>query len=547
MVASEAGTNKHSSSPAVQITTNAGRGVGAFKMIQLASVIALIGIGGASAWATSVTKPLDFPKELVRLAAAPAGLTAWWRSQPWPSAAGSVRDQAKFEGQFKTNAEGRFNQRGYGFVPAFDELHVSAGLPHGAEGDELIAVPGALPWVKKVGGAVPWMKKVWSDNDGTPISIFRTCSLAFLVAFVSFPALSHFLSGSSELQAAVSAGLVPAIGTLYGTMQAFTISLLTERKRAIQVAVGQECAALSLLARHSIDLYRTYHVDNVTMTRALRPLWDHSTTLICKTRGEELLDLVEADPCYRALRVNTEIQNDALKRQSILRAQVTMERPYDMALERSRMLLAISEVRLNEFYALISKLSDLRAVRLSQESFPLPSVVFFFLGVLGGILAYSFALLTTPAIKFKALAYAAASASATSTSWLNPLFSLDYFMTHVLVMPRFLFALLVACLTLVGDFSRDMNRPFTGIYQVKRAVPTSMLLQVRKAILDALPESEHKSLMRGDKLSARIATIKKLKYPVVASLLGSDDVVFSNAKSESEQISKIIVNIPKPL
>ena len=387
----------------------------------------------------------------------------------------------------------------------------SAGPLHGGDGKNS---ENAL--LEKVWTAVPLMKKMWKDDEMTPITIFRTCTLTFIIAFVSFPALCVFMKGSSELQAAVASGLVPAIGTLYGTMQAFTISLLTERKRRIQEIVGQECAALSLLARHSIDLYRNYNVDNATMTRALRPLWDHSTTLICKTRGEELLDLVEADPCFRALRVNTEIQTEELEKHTVMRAQLTINNPYDMALERSRMLLALSEVRLNEFYALISKLSDLRAQRLSQESFPLPSVVFVFLGTLAGILAYSFALLATP-VKYKT--FAIATATAGSASWWH---------LPATTTPRALFALLVACLTLVSDFSRDMNRPFTGIYQIKRAVPTSMLLQVRRAILDALPVSEHKSLMRADKFSLRMFSIKKRKYPVVASLLGMDEIVVSN-------------------
>ena len=69
-------------------------------------------------------------------------------------------------------------------------------------------------------------------------------------------------------------GFAPAVATLYGTMQAFTISLLTERIRRIQEIVGQEVAALSMLTRHSIDLYTLgYEVDDATLVKALRPLW----------------------------------------------------------------------------------------------------------------------------------------------------------------------------------------------------------------------------------------------------------------------------------
>ena len=472
-------------------------------MPSLASLFMLLGAGRAIAFAPRTMQTRETSTKFIRQIVSSNSFSNKWRAEAWPW---STRDKARIDDYLKGSVEHRLNKRGYGFLPAFDELHLSDRLPHEVDCEK--SIDDAGPWVKKVENTFPWLTRAWFDKDSTPISIFRTCSFAFVLAFLLFPALSNILSASKDLQSAVSMGLVPAIGTLYGTMQAFTISLLTERKRAIQVAVGQECAALSLLTRHSIDFYRALQVDNATMTRALRPLWDHSTTLICKTRGEELLDLVESDPCYRTLRVNSEIQSEALNENSTYKSQ-----------------LVFSDVRLYEFNTLVSKLSDFRAVRLSQESFPLPSVVFFFLGVLGGILAYSFALLVTPAAAYKVLTHSSVAASVPFLSWLNPLFTLNYFITQVLVTPQFLFALLVACLTLVGDFSRDMNRPFTGIYQVKHAVPTSMLLQVRKTILSSLPESEHSSLMRGDKFAARIATIKRRKYPMVASLLGSDDTV----------------------
>ena len=180
--------------------------------------------------------------------------------------------------------------------------------------------------------------------ERTPFLVFEKALLGFVLAYAIFPSLARFLwrslppptaatvtvgaspSASQQARAAafsaaslwqirgaVASGFAPAVGTLYGTMQAFTISLLTERIRRIQETVGQEVAVLSLLTRHSIDLYKlAYRVDDATLTRALRPLWDHSTTLISKSRGDELLGLVEADPCYRVLRVNKELQAAAL-------------------------------------------------------------------------------------------------------------------------------------------------------------------------------------------------------------------------------------------
>ena len=88
---------------------------------------------------------------------------------------------------------------------------------------------------------------------------------------------------------------------------------------------------------------------------------------------------------------------------------------------------------------------------------------------------------------------------------------------------RALFALLVACIALVTDFSLDLNVPFGGIVKVKRSVPTAMLLQVRRAILDELPEKERESLVASDELSVRLSAFKRRKYPVAAMLLGKSN------------------------
>ena len=190
--------------------------------------------------------------------------------------------------------------RKYGFEPAFKELELG-----GKEEDE-----SSLSNNKKIIGSI-------FNAERSSFVLVKKAFLGFVVAYLVFPMLARFLWRSLpppiaatpayqtsrtafaaaslwQLRAAVSSGFAPAVGTLYGTMQAFTISLLTERIRRIQETVGQEVSTLSLLTRHSIDLYKlSYRVDDATLMRALRPLWDHSTTLISKTRGEELLGLVE--------------------------------------------------------------------------------------------------------------------------------------------------------------------------------------------------------------------------------------------------------------
>lgn len=183
----------------------------------------------------------------------------------------------------------------------------------------------------------------------------------------------------------------------------------------------------------------------------------------------------------------------------------------------------LAEPRQFEFNNLVSRLSDYRSQRLSQESFPLPPTHFFILGTLGSLVALSFALLSPPTSFITHSATAQRNILGGVLSFIIgngdvarqiPVFSST---------SRLIFALLVACISLVIDFSLDLNVPFGGIYQVRRSVPTAMLLQVRRAILEALPEKEQESLVASDDLSVRLSVFKQKKYPVAAMLLGSDN------------------------
>ena len=169
-------------------------------------------------------------------------------------------------------------------------------------------------------------------------------------------------------------------------------------------------------------------------------------------------------------------------------------------------LAAVGDTRQYEFNSLTTKLSDYRSQRLSQESFPLPPTHFFILGTLGALTALSFVLLSPP-ISFT-------TAASMGSGRKIPVFSST---------SRALFALLVASIALVTDFSLDLNVPFGGIVKVKRSVPTAMLLQVRRAILDELPEKERESLVASDELSVRLSAFKRRKYPVAAMLLGKSN------------------------
>jgi len=636
--------------------------------------------------------------------------------------------------------------RGYGFEPAFDELLAE----HIAEKKSAATTQSLRKQRKSMGGdgaeleverkqqsssyrgmnkkrknaAMNWLGRALASEDPGRVFVRRSL-LSAAIAFAIFPLLHRSLlhvgmaaqgyaatrsqhTAVAALQSAIASGFAPAVATLYGTMQAFTISLLTERIRRIQETVGQEAATLSMLTRHSIDMYTlAYRVDDVTLVKALRPLWDHSTCLIWKTRGEELLELVESDPCYRVLKVNSEVQRAALSvfnsdassasnvsppavaamsvaasaaaataaaASSVAEANLMAEGSgggvgigggsggsggsgeevrdaelneffaalegtetslgdgsgsgsdngdsdgdsdgdgdgdgdgvtdadlkvdavfprmdtngdgyiskeeladvirrnsesdptdgdldleseleYELEddefeyfereatslslyhsaqgnqgvaaainelmvseLQRTRKveeeqraaLRAVSDMRSYEWNSLVSKLSSLRSQRLSQEAFPLPPTHFFILGTLGALTALSFVLLAPGPLNTPR-------SSTQIWNWHQPS-TIALFVLGGISSSRGIFALLIACLTLINDFSRDLNSPFGGVYQVRRSVPTAMLLQVRKAIKDSLPDDLGESLMASDDLSVRFSKYKSRKYPVSAALL----------------------------
>ena len=153
-----------------------------------------------------------------------------------------------------------------------------------------------------------------------------------------------------------------------------------------------------------------------------------------------------------------------------------------------------------EFNSLTTKLSDYRSQRLSQESFPLPPTHFFILGTLGALTALSFVLLSPP-ISFT-------TAASMGSGRKIPVFSST---------SRALFALLVACIALVTDFSLDLNVPFGGI--VKGGGPSNGNAAASpKGILDELPEKENARLP-ATQASVRLSAFKRRKYPVAAMLL----------------------------
>ena len=115
--------------------------------------------------------------------------------------------------------------------------------------------------------------------------------------------------------------------------------------------------------------------------------------------------------------------------------------------------------------------AESRSQRLSQESFPLPPTHFFILGSLGALVALSYVLLAPPTMPFGNTPLWAAKRGGDFFFLKHPAMFVLYLLGGI-SSSRGIFALLVACLTLINDFSRDLNSPFGGIYQVTEGILT---------------------------------------------------------------------------
>ena len=161
--------------------------------------------------------------------------------------------------------------REYGYTPAFEELLKGPR----AGGTTRPEKSGGENRGQRRPEVTQWLGHVLAAEAPPSYLFVRRCLVCGLLAWLAFPSLHNLVHTESAavtvLHSAVAAGFAPAVATLYGTISAFTISLLTERIRRIQERVGQEASALAMLTRHTIDLYTTAWVRDARAESHVRP------------------------------------------------------------------------------------------------------------------------------------------------------------------------------------------------------------------------------------------------------------------------------------
>merc|ERR1719247_235205 len=143
--------------------------------------------------------------------------------------------------------------------------------------------------------------------------------------------------------------------------------------------------------------------------------------------------------------------------------------------------------RIDRGLTLVDRVTQTRAARLSAEALSLPATHFSVLGSLGALLVIAYALT------------GAASDSQTSFP----------------VETSILFGCLCGTYVLAFNFSDDLNRPFDGVYQVRRSAPATSLLNARLQLDPYLPDGLPFEQVAEDEGSQEVALKKRNSDPGV--------------------------------
>ncbi|CAJ1345201.1 unnamed protein product [Effrenium voratum] len=135
--------------------------------------------------------------------------------------------------------------------------------------------------------------------------------IAFTVAFFAYPSIVRFLRGILQMGVGESTADLADVVTDFVTVETFvfgsyagvTLSVQMQRLAELQTECAKECAHLSGMAEHTVNLFASLDKSALSAeSRAtalgcekecLNALWHHSDRLAFGTRGEELMDIAE--------------------------------------------------------------------------------------------------------------------------------------------------------------------------------------------------------------------------------------------------------------
>jgi hypothetical protein len=221
---------------------------------------------------------------------------------------------------------------------------------------------------------------------------------------------------------------VPAVSIVLGTYISMTLNILYERFSRLQQTVSLEASMLAYCLQLLLDLFEQ---DEEHLVASSQCIADQIHVLVRESRGRETMRIIYNDPYAEILRI---IQ--------------TFTHQTDRYKDRHGPLVALIRNSVRELF-------DLRSKRLSDEALALAPTHFDVMTFLSGLLLVGTALGTV----------------ATAQT--------DGVPTEV---SRILFSALVVCYTTIYEMSYDLNRPFDGIYQLRRSGAAMHFLQIKQMV-----------------------------------------------------------------
>lgn len=250
------------------------------------------------------------------------------------------------------------------------------------------------------------------------------------MAYMAFPFIIGFLQkaiadvDASELSRLVDAFL-PGVAIVLGTYFSLTLSILYDRFAKLQESVNLEAA---LLAMTMVNLLNLFEDDQAAAVEGAQCIADQVRTMVFDSRGKETMQVIYSDPYARILR---------------------LLKDYDKDVARDAYLLG-------DIHGAVVELYRVRSKRLSYEALALAPTHFDVMTFLSGLLLTGYALGTV------ATAFSTAGVPSETA--------------------RILFASLVVCYTIFYEMAFDLNRPFDGIYQIRRSGSAMHLLFIKQLV-----------------------------------------------------------------
>jgi hypothetical protein len=247
------------------------------------------------------------------------------------------------------------------------------------------------------------------------------------MAYLSFPLLIEFLNNvtkniGSDGLATLLGTFLPGVSIVLGTYFSLTLSILYDRFSRMHETITLEASLLALTFGNVMDLFQN---DTEAAIEGAQCIADQIAILVRESRGRETMRVIYGDPYARILQL------------------LSKKRPgADPDL--------MAEIRSN-----VGELIRVRSRRISDEALALAPTHFDVMTFLSGLLLIGFALGTVATAEVDGVPSGIA---------------------------RVLFSALMVCYVLLYEMSYDLNRPFDGIYQIRRSGAAMHFLQVKNLI-----------------------------------------------------------------